>query len=134
MAHGHELSSTFIHLREGGEAEPVKVSRSLFARAGASYDRLFGAFDFARPSDLHGSAEEVHPGGDEVLYLVSGAIQLVLVTEEGEHRIDLDPGQVAIVPCGVWHRLVMRRPGRLLFINSRAGMRSRRARTEENDT
>ena len=32
-----------------------------------------------------------------------------------------------VVPRGVWHRLVMRRPGRLLFINSRSGMQSRTA-------
>lgn len=134
MAQGRELSSTFIHLRDGGAAEPVAVSRKLFAAGGAEYDRLLGAVDFARPADLHESAQERHPASDEVLYLVSGALEVVLAHEAGERRIALEPGQAAIVPRGVWHRLVMRRPGRLLFINSRAGMQSRRARSEEGDT
>lgn len=133
MAEARELSRTFIDLCDDGSAEPVAVSRRLFAGDGAKHARLLGAVDFARPADLHASTEEMHPGCDEVLYLVSGALQVVLAHESGEECIDVEPGHAAIVPRGVWHRLVPRRPGRLLFINSRNGMETRRARTGESE-
>ena len=74
---------------------------------------------------MHSSTQEMHPGADEVLFVVFGAIDVLLDEAEGEHTVALEPGQAAIVPRGVWHRLVMRRPGRLLFINSRKGMEGR---------
>jgi mannose-6-phosphate isomerase-like protein (cupin superfamily) len=69
--------------------------------------------------------QEMHPEADEVLFLVSGAVDVVLQNADAERTIALEAGQAAIVPRGVWHRLVMRHPGRLLFINSRTGMQSR---------
>ena len=131
MSKARDLSKNFIHLRDNASAELIPVTWRLFSGEGARYDRLLGAVDFTSSADLHGSAEEMHPGCDEVLYLVSGALEVVLHREEGEHRIELDSGQAAIIPRGVWHRLSMRRPGRLLFINSRTGMESRPALKEE---
>lgn len=127
MAHPFDLSTTFIHLSNGGDAEPVEVTRAFWSGSAAErYDRVVGAFDFRSSADLHASMQEVHPAADEVLYLVSGAIDVVLDESDAERVIALEAGQAAIVPRGVWHRLVMRRAGRLLFINSRTAMQSRR--------
>ena len=124
------LATTFIHLRDGGDAEPVAVTRSFWGRsAGPLYDRLVGVFDFDSSRDLHASMQEMHPEADEVLYLVSGAIDVVVERSGAEHSLALEAGEAAIVPRGAWHRLVMRRPGRLLFINSRTGMQSRARNT-----
>lgn len=50
----------------------------------------------------------------------------VLAEESGGERASaLESGQAAIVPRGVWHRLAMRRPGRLLVIDNRKGIQSR---------
>jgi len=53
---------------------------------------------------------EVHPDGDEFLYLVSGTMQLIL--DDGdeqavglETRVMLRSGDAYVVPRGVWHRL-----------------------------
>ena len=62
-----------------------------------------------------------------MLFLVSGAIDVALQEGDAERTVALEAGQATIVPRGVWHRLVMRQPGRLLFINSRTGMQSRNA-------
>jgi mannose-6-phosphate isomerase-like protein (cupin superfamily) len=126
MALTVDLSTTFIHLRDGGGAEPVEATPSFWGgSAGKLYDRLVGAFDFNSSEDLHSSIQEMHPEADEVLFLVSGAVDVVLQKADAERTIALEAGQAAIVPRGVWHRLVMRHPGRLLFINSRTGMQSR---------
>jgi mannose-6-phosphate isomerase-like protein (cupin superfamily) len=120
-----DLSTTFIHLSDAGEAEPVKVTPNFWRSSGERYDRIVGFLDFSSAKDLHSSMQEMHPEADEVLFLVSGAIDVLLQEPEAERTIALESGHAAIVPRGVWHRLVMRRPGRLLFINSRKGMEAR---------
>ena len=128
MAQSFDLATTFVHLDPEGGAEPLRVSRSFFAspRSG-EYARLVGAFDFASDADLHSSMQEIHPQADELLLVVSGALDVVLEGDDAERTVPLEAGQAAIVPRGVWHRLVMRRPGRLVFINNRRDMQSRRA-------
>ncbi len=53
---------------------------------------------------------EVHPDGDEFLYVVSGTMELIL--DDGNERaagvetkVLLRPGDAYVVPRGVWHRL-----------------------------
>jgi mannose-6-phosphate isomerase-like protein (cupin superfamily) len=53
---------------------------------------------------------EVHPDGDEFLYLVSGIMELIIDDgDEGavgvETTVVLRPGDAYVVPRGVWHRL-----------------------------
>ncbi len=125
MPRAIDIAKRFIHLRERGRAEPVNVTPS-FWRATEQRDGLVvGAFDFASPRDLHSSTQEMHPVADEVLLLVSGALDVVLEDGDAQRTIALKAGQAAIVPRGVWHHLEMREPGRLVFINSRTGMQSR---------
>jgi mannose-6-phosphate isomerase-like protein (cupin superfamily) len=122
-----DLSRTFVHLRDGGDAEPVRPGRTFWQRSTteALYDRLVGVFAFSTSADLHASMQEMHPEADEMLYLVSGAVDVLLDEGGAERRIALEAGRATIVPRGVWHRLVVRRPGALLFINSRTAMQSR---------
>jgi mannose-6-phosphate isomerase-like protein (cupin superfamily) len=53
---------------------------------------------------------EVHPDGDEFLYVVSGEIELILDDgDEGtvgvETKVVLRAGDATVVPRGVWHQL-----------------------------
>lgn len=59
---------------------------------------------------------EVHPDGDELLYLVSGAVTVRLELPEGDRTVDLTAGEALVVPRGIWHRITLREPGRLLHI------------------
>lgn len=126
-----DLSQTFVHLSNQGDAQRIELTPSFWrdSPASALYDRVVGAFQFDSAEDLHSSMQEMHPESDELLFLVSGALDVILQEDDGERTVTLGAGQAAIVPRGVWHRLVMRAPGKLLFINSRTGMKSRDART-----
>jgi mannose-6-phosphate isomerase-like protein (cupin superfamily) len=118
-----DIAKTFVHLGDGGRAEPVHVGPSFWRKQRDGL--VIGARDFAAPGDLHSSMQEMHPEADEVLLLVSGALDLVLEEGDAHRTIALRAGQATVVPRGVWHHLELREPGRLVFINSRAGMQSR---------
>jgi mannose-6-phosphate isomerase-like protein (cupin superfamily) len=64
---------------------------------------------------------EVHPDGDEFLYVVSGTMELVL--DDGDERavgvetkILLRSGEAYVVPRGVWHRLEPVQPSYLIHV------------------
>jgi mannose-6-phosphate isomerase-like protein (cupin superfamily) len=124
-----ELSEFRVHLEDGPRARALAITDDFWDRvegdAGLSGGRILGAF-FARvPDDLHPSMWEMHPEGDELLYLCSGAIDLVLEDQNGERTLALDAGSACIVPPGVWHRLLLREPGVLLAVTRGKGTRLR---------
>ena len=72
---------------------------------------------------------EVHPDGDELLYLLSGAIEVVLELVGGDHEVELGPGDAVVVPQGVWHRISVVQPGHLLHLTPGPGGEARPRRT-----
>lgn len=69
--------------------------------------------------------EEMHPHGDELHFLVSGRVDLVLVPTDDpggvESVIPMGPGTSAAVPRGVWHRFVVHTPSRGLALTAGRG-------------
>lgn len=59
---------------------------------------------------------EMHPDGDELLYLVSGAVTVTLELSDGDTLVDLGAGDAIVVPQGVWHQITTREPGQLIHI------------------
>ena len=64
---------------------------------------------------------EVHPDGDEFLYVVSGTMELIL--DDGDERavgvetkVLLRSGDAYLVPRGVWHRLEPVEPSYLIHV------------------
>jgi len=59
---------------------------------------------------------EVHPDGDELLFLISGAVTVTLELADGDRLVELGAGDGLVVPKGVWHKITMRDPGQLIHI------------------
>lgn len=64
---------------------------------------------------------EMHPDGDEVLFLVSGRVTVVLEDEEPPRRVELAPGEAVVVPRGVWHRVLLAEPSRIVHVTPGPG-------------
>jgi mannose-6-phosphate isomerase-like protein (cupin superfamily) len=58
---------------------------------------------------------EMHPDGDEILYVISGRLRVIGESDPGK-PIDLGPGDACIVRKGEWHRVVMVEPAQLVHI------------------
>ncbi len=64
---------------------------------------------------------EMHPDADELLYLVSGRVRVRLELEDGHREVGLGAGQAVVIPRGVWHRVFIEEPGRLVHITPGPG-------------
>lgn len=58
---------------------------------------------------------EMHPDGDEVLYLISGKVRVVFLDCD-EPDIDVKPGDGLVVPRGVWHRVDVLEPCQIVYL------------------
>jgi mannose-6-phosphate isomerase-like protein (cupin superfamily) len=58
---------------------------------------------------------EVHPDGDEVLYLISGRVKVVFLDSD-EEDIDVSPGDGLVVPKGTWHRVDIIEPSQIVYL------------------
>jgi mannose-6-phosphate isomerase-like protein (cupin superfamily) len=58
---------------------------------------------------------EMHPDGDELLYLISGRVKVVLLDTD-EEDIDVGPGEGLVVPKGTWHRVDIIEPSQIVYL------------------
>ena len=122
------LRSTFLVLDAHQACTPVPVTPSLYA----DLDAEFGGFKgCALVAEYGFSADwdtwEMHPAGDEVLYLLEGRATLVLREGEAERSLTFDqPGSCVVIPRGVWHTARVSEPCRMVFITPGEGTRNAR--------
>ena len=65
------------------------------------------------------SGKSIHLGMNS--YTFSGRMACILEESHGERVVELRAGEACIVPQGVWHRLLVREPGDLLFLTPAEG-------------
>ena len=73
---------------------------------------IFGVATMSENSP-HGG--EMHPDGDEVLYLISGKIKVVFLDDD-KADIDVRPGEGLVVPKGTWHRVDIIEPSQIVYL------------------
>ncbi|MDH3339573.1 MAG: cupin domain-containing protein [Gammaproteobacteria bacterium] len=72
-------------------------------------------FGVATMSENSPHGGEMHPDGDEILYLISGKVRVVLL-DHADQDIELHPGDGMIVPQGVWHRVDILEPCQIVYV------------------
>lgn len=121
------LVNTYIHLSANGRADEIVIDGDFRTNADSRKElregRLMGAVRIT--TDI--SHWEMHPEGEEILYLVSGALDVVLQEESGDRTVELRDGGVCIVPRGVWHTQIVHAPSELVFVTPGRGTQHRPA-------
>ena len=118
-----DLDSTRLILSPGADATPKAVTPGFYEELDTEFEGFAGhmlvsqhAFDEAWPT------WEMHPKGDEVVYLLEGEVDLVLWTDEGEKAVRVDrPGSYIVVPKGTWHTARPLKPTTMLFVTPGEG-------------
>jgi mannose-6-phosphate isomerase-like protein (cupin superfamily) len=73
---------------------------------------------------------EMHPDGDELLFLVEGEVTVTLELADGNTQVDLGAGDAIVVPRGVWHQITSLAPARLVHITPGPNGDARPLRTQ----
>lgn len=122
-----DLRSTFVILDREQMANTITVTESIWS----DLDRQYGDFkghtlvaSFSFDDDW--PTWEIHPHGDEIVCLVSGDVDLILATDDGEQITRLDSqGSFVIVPKNTWHTARVHAPSTMLFITPGEGTENR---------
>lgn len=119
----YDLGTTRLILAPQGDATPKAVTPRFYEElerefAGFAGHALISRHDF----DRAWGTWERHPKGDEIVYLLSGDVDFVLWTLEGERTVRVDrPGTCIVVPRGVWHTARPHARTSMLFITPGEG-------------
>ncbi|HEU4951418.1 MAG TPA: cupin domain-containing protein [Holophagaceae bacterium] len=120
------LRSTFIVLDPRQAATPVPVTPGLYEALDADFQGFAGCWLMAEHAfTADWPTWEMHPKGDEILYLLSGEATLHLYADGVERELPFNtPGGCVIIPKGVWHTAKVRSACTLLFITPGEGTRN----------
>ena len=72
-------------------------------------------FGIASMSENSPHAGEMHPDGDEVLYLISGRANVVFL-DSSHVDVEMRPGDGLVVPKGKWHRVDILEPCQIVYL------------------
>jgi mannose-6-phosphate isomerase-like protein (cupin superfamily) len=64
---------------------------------------------------------ERHPGGDELLHILEGEVDVTVLTDGGPVHEVARAGSVCVVPRGLWHRTLARSAVTLLYMTPAEG-------------
>jgi mannose-6-phosphate isomerase-like protein (cupin superfamily) len=118
------LASSLLHVGSDGSAsllEPPFVKAELGVLPG----RILATFPIASPADAHSHMWEMHPAADEVLFMLTGELGVDHWDGLDSGTVCLEAGTGIVMPRGVWHRLVFRKPGLLLALTAPQGTQAR---------
>ena len=120
MPEPFDPGDTFIDIA-GDAATPIEVTETFWSDLMSGRVTIEG-FMMAR-LPVTGTSEhwERHPEGEEILYLLSGTVEVVLDEGAGENRVRLDAGRALIVPRGVWHYIDAVTASEMLFLTCGMG-------------
>ncbi|MBK7600316.1 MAG: cupin domain-containing protein [Acidobacteria bacterium] len=90
---------------------------------GSEHRRLLSAL----PMGADWTNWEMHPAGDEVLFMLEGKATFLLDLPDGLREVALSPGRLLVIPKGVWHTAKVSEPTRLLAITAGQGTQHRPA-------
>lgn len=124
-----KLSETPVHLGLGARVQqlaPYDGSMQWYERYGADHagDGAEGRLVTVHSFTSDWTTWEVHPNGDELVYVISGKLTLIQDID-GEHRsVVVAAGDAVIIPPGVWHTAKTSEPTTALFITVGEGTRN----------
>lgn len=117
---------TYLHLAENGQGTEVPGGPAFWQLPPeeiARFDQGWLVSEFVCNEDW--GNWEMHPQGDELVYLLSGDVELHLELPEGLRTERITGRGAKLIPRGVWHTARVFAPSRMLFVTRGEGTRHR---------
>ena len=117
---------TYALLSADGGIRQVRGGGEFWAQPQAALDTLGREWlvsEFECSSDW--GSWEMHPHGEEFVYLLSGDIEFQLETAEGVVAQRITGRGAVVVPRGTWHTAKVFAPSRMFFLTLGAGTEHR---------
>jgi mannose-6-phosphate isomerase-like protein (cupin superfamily) len=123
MSQPDNMRDNVIVVDSGFDARVVPVTDTLWSDIDAEFGDFAGRTLISRfEFDGDWPTWEVHPAGDEFVYLLSGKAELILATADGDRSVPLgEPGEFVIVPKNTWHTARISEPTAMLFVTPGEG-------------
>jgi mannose-6-phosphate isomerase-like protein (cupin superfamily) len=117
---------TYIHLAEEGTATELAGGEKFWSLPESEIERYGRGW---LVSEFESTADwpnwEMHPEGDEIVYLLAGSVDILLEHPDGLRKVALRGSGAVVVPRGVWHTAKVAAPSRMLHITCGAGTQHR---------
>ncbi len=112
-----DFTENYVSLGESGEIETFAGGDIFWSLAGEKLDKigenwLITEFYF----DEDWKTWEMHPNGEEIVYLLSGAMDLILEKDGVLQTIELRSKGSVIIPRNTWHTAKVFEAGNMLVI------------------
>ena len=121
-----DIEAVRFVLAPDGTGTAKTVSSSFYSELDTEFEGFRGhalvqRFAFDEPWPMW----EMHPKGDEFVYLLEGDTDFLLRIDGDDRRLRLSqPGSFVVVPRGTWHTARPRQPTTLLFVTPGEGTRN----------
>jgi mannose-6-phosphate isomerase-like protein (cupin superfamily) len=117
--------ATFVHLPDGPDATLLEVTSDFWERLVARQDLHGGRLVSSYRFEEDWPSWERHPAGDEIVVLLSGAMDFVLDEAGVEKVVSLRGRRAVVVPRGVWHTARVLEPSEAIFFTRGEGTEHR---------
>jgi len=123
----HDLASQFVIMKPTVHAAIKSVSPTFYQEIDTEFDGFKNHTLISQHSfDKDWDSWEMHPKGDEVVVLLSGAATFVLLINDEEHTLEVEKaGDYVVVPKGTWHTARTSVPTTMLFVTPGEGTEHR---------
>jgi mannose-6-phosphate isomerase-like protein (cupin superfamily) len=119
---------TYVHLAENGRGTELPGGSAFWQLPPtemARFEQGWLVSEFMCSEDWNNW--EMHPNGDEFVYLLSGEVELHLDLPEGLRKERISGRGAVLVPRGVWHTAKVFAPSRMFFVTRGEGTQHRAA-------
>jgi mannose-6-phosphate isomerase-like protein (cupin superfamily) len=118
----------YVHLAADGTSTAVPGGDAFWALPATALDRygqgwLVSEFECIADWPMW----EMHPGGDEFVYLLGGRVTMILEVDRRREQTELSGRAAMVIPRGVWHTASVLVPSRMLFVTRGIGTQHRKA-------
>lgn len=99
-----DLSQIYLLLGKDGDIETLEGGDKFWSKSGEELDKIGEDWlitEFESTEDWQ--SLEMHPNGEEIVYLLSGAADLILEKEGFQKTFELRGKGLVIVPRKTWH-------------------------------